>query len=64
MLMDNALNIDLSPLQPFIEHDTELPKTELIHRCDGKINYSLFNTLKITEFYRLVKDSLGNMYLI
>ena len=59
-----VLPFDLSEIKPFVEKNTELPKTELIHRCGGLVSYYLLTLIKALIFYRIGKDEEGNLYLV
>ena len=59
-----VLPFDLSEIKPFVERNIEIPKTELIQRCAGLVNYYLLNMIKVLIFYRIGKDEEGNLYLI
>lgn len=55
---------DISQLKPFVEKNSEVPKDEIIHRCEGSVDYSVFQIIKQLVFYSIGKDSNDNLYLI
>jgi hypothetical protein len=63
-LTTDALQLDIQELDKFIEPETEIPKTEVIHRFAGIISYQLLTKLKLIIFHSLRKDSKGNLSLL
>lgn len=61
---NQPLPVDITPLDPFIEPGTELPKSEVIHRFAGVVSRVLLNALKLYVFYRIGKDNDGQLYLV
>jgi hypothetical protein len=54
---------DLTPIAPFVETNTDLPKSALIERIAGKVNYSFLTLMKMLQFYTIGKDEKGELYL-
>ncbi len=59
-----TLQVDLTPLYPFIEKEKELSKEELLQRTAGKIEYPIIQLLKQIEFYSINKNEDGSLYLL
>jgi hypothetical protein len=54
----------LEPVIPMIEKNSEVDKPTLIHRCAGRLDYGLLQTLKMFVFTRMGRDERDNLYLI
>lgn len=58
------MNMDYRALYDFVPDGEEITKQDLLDRCSGEIERTLFQAVKEIEFHKIGKDQDNELYVI